>query len=83
MILCSIYDSIAKEYSNPYIVKNIEVAKRDFSYQMRKNVICDFIKDYKLCIVGYYNPENGEITPSIEDVMFGSDIVIDDVKEVE
>ena len=83
MILCSIYDSVAKEYSNPYVVKNLEVAKRDFGFQMKKNVIEDFVGDYKLVIVGYYNPETGEITPSIEDVMSGSDVVfVEEDKEV-
>lgn len=69
-VMCSVFDSKAACFSNPFYSPNIPVATRDFSAAcMDKNSgISRNPEDYSLFQVGTFDDESGLLTPTLPPV---------------
>lgn len=60
-LMVSVYDKVAKEHGEIVLVNNKEVAERFFRQQVLNKV--QNPDDYELYIHGFYDTENGTISP--------------------
>lgn len=66
----SVYDKVAKNYGQPFYVKNDDIAKRDFANFVSQpgSIVNSNSEDFSLVRVGSWDSEKGLLMPELEPV---------------